>query len=392
MFQRTTTPADIAVAVNCVAHDRRSLCKLVIAVLAAITFAACSSADVDEPVAISASTERTTAPAPDTTTPAATPSSTAQVPTTARPAPPSPTSPVATPVESSMTTVTTMTPVTTVTPPPASEGIRFLEPMFEVDVQRDVLYGTAPMPDGSGGMVDLLLDVYTPAGDTEPNRPAFIFSHGGGFSAGNKEGGADWATRMAELGYVAASIDYRLGPLTEIAAPLDEQEQAQIDRARNDLQAAVRWFKANATGLGIDPNRIGLGGHSAGAMMSAGATVRWSDPATGSNPEFSAAVCGAVSIAGALNPAYVDPGDAGVIFHHGTLDQTVPYAAAVAARDALLNSGLPVEWHEYEGEDHNLSDASQATIETTSIQWLYEHVATAPYPCSPAVAAGVRVR
>ena len=100
-------------------------------------------------------------------------------------------------------------------------------------------------------------------------------------------------------------------------------------------------------------------------------------------------MCGAVSIAGTINPAFVDPGDAGVIFHHGTLDDTVPFAFAVASRDALLNAGLPVEWHEYPGEGHVFSTASQAIIETTSIQWLYEHVATAPYPCSPAVAAGV---
>ena len=261
-------------------------------------------------------------------------------------------------------------------------------------MQRDVLYGTASMPDGSGGVVELRMDVYTPRGDTESNRPVFIYSHGGGFADGDKSEGIEWATRMAELGYVAASIDYRLGPLTSLTPPFDEQEQAQIDRARNDLQAAVRWFKANATVLGIDPDRIGVGGYSAGAIMSAGAAIRSNDPesrppATGSNPEFSSAVCGAVSIAGAINPAFVDPGDAGVIFHHGTLDDTVPFAFAVASRDALLNAGLPVEWHEYPGEGHGFSTASQAIIETTSIQWLYEHVATAPYPCSPAVAAGV---
>jgi dipeptidyl aminopeptidase/acylaminoacyl peptidase len=78
-----------------------------------------------------------------------------------------------------------------------------------------------------------------------------------------------------------------------------------------------------------------------------------------------------------------------VIFHHGTLDRTVPFAFAVAARDAMLDAGLPVEWHEYPGEGHGFSSDSLAIIETTSVQWLYEHVATAPYPCSAAVAGGV---
>jgi acetyl esterase/lipase len=355
-----------------------------VVVVAAMSIAACSSGDSDESVAVSASSEPTTAPPASSTaiTVEVTAPGTSQSPPAAPTSSAPPTSQEAAPVgESSTTTVSTS---------PARSGIRYLDPIFEVDVERDVLYGTAPTPDGSGGVVELRLDVYTPVEDVETDRPVFIYSHGGSFVAGDKREGTEWATRMAELGYVAASIDYRLGPLS-VTAPIDEQEQAQIDRARNDLQAAVRWFKANATVLGIDPDRIGLGGYSAGAIMSAGATARWDDPVTGSNPEYSSAVCGAMSIAGTLNPAYVDPGDAGVIFHHGTLDDTVPFGLAVAARDAMLNAGLPVEWHEYPGEGHGFSTDAQAIIETTSIQWLYEHVATAPHPCSPAVAAGPQV-
>lgn len=368
-------------AVNRVGDVQRALRIVAVVVVAAMAIAACASDDADEPATVSAPAEPTTGPPLSATPPTleATPVSTPQGPTTAPPSTTRPTSLEATPVDPSSTTMVSTT--------AASAGIRYLDPTFEVDVQRDVLYGTAPMPDGSGGVVELRMDVYTPRGDTELNRPVFIYSHGAG---ADKSQGIDWATRMAELGYVAASIDYRLGPLPVLTPPLDEQEQAQIDRARNDLQAAVRWFKANATALGIDPDRIGVGGYSAGAIMSAGAAIRSNDPeSTASNPEFSSAVCGAVSIAGAINPAFVDPGDAGVIFHHGTLDDIVPFAFAVASRDALLNAGLPVEWHEYPGEGHTFSTASVAIIETTSIQWLYEHVATAPYPCSPAVAAGV---
>ena len=321
-------------AVNRDSDMRRTFRIVAVVVLAAMAIAACSSDDSDEPATVSAPAEPTTGPSVSATPPTfeATPVSTSQGPTTAPPSTATPTSLEATPVDPSSTTTGSTT--------AASAGIRYLDPTFEVDVQRDVLYGTASMPDGSGGVVELLLDLYTPRGDTESNRPVFIYSHGGGFVDGDKSEGIEWATRMAELGYVAASIDYRLGPLTSLTFPFDEQEQAQIDRARNDLQAAVRWFKANATVLGIDPDRIGVGGYSAGAIMSAGAAIRSNDPesqppaATGSNPEFSSAVCGAVSIAGAINPAFVDPDDAGVIFHHGTLDDTVPIAFAVASRDA----------------------------------------------------------
>jgi acetyl esterase/lipase len=372
---------DTATAVNCIPDVRRHLANLTVAVVAAMAIAACSSGPPDETGRVIASTESTTAPPPNATatTPEVTPITTSQTSTTAPPSTASPTSPETTPVDQISTTAATEQ---------VSAGIRYLEPAFHVDVQHDVLYGTAPTPDGSNGVVELRLDLYAPRDDTESSRPVFIYSHGGSFVGGDKDEGIEWATRMAELGYVAASINYRLGPLA-VSAPLDQYEQAQIDRARNDLQAAVRWFKANATVLGIDPDRISLGGYSAGAIMSAGATARWNDPVNGSNPEFSSAVCGAMSIAGTLNPAYVDPGDAGVIFHHGTLDDTVPFAYAVAARDALVNAGLPVEWHEYPGEGHGFSGDSLATIETTSVQWLYDHVATAPYPCSPAVAGGV---
>ena len=195
----------------------RTLRSLAVVVVAAMAVAACSSDDSGEPAAVSASAEPTTAP-PSSATPTTlevTPVSTSQGPTTAPPSTATPTSLEAAPVDQSSTTTVSTTTV--------SAGIRYLDPTFQVDVQRDVLYGTASTPDGSGGVVELRLDVYTPRGDTESKRPVFIYSHGGGFAVGDKSEGIEWATRMAELGYVAASIDYRLGPLTNVTAPPDEQ-------------------------------------------------------------------------------------------------------------------------------------------------------------------------
>ena len=151
----------------------RTLRSLAVVVVAAMAVAACFSDDSDEPAAVSAPAEPTTAPPPRATptTLEATPVNTSQGPTTAPPSTATPTSLEATPVEQSSTT--------TVPTKAVSAGIRYLEPTFQVDVQRDVLYGTASMPGGSGGVVELRLDVYTPRGDTESKRPVFIYSHSG---------------------------------------------------------------------------------------------------------------------------------------------------------------------------------------------------------------------
>src|SRR5688500_4724612 len=230
---------------------------------------------------------------------------------------------------------------------------RYLDPMFDVDVQRDVVYGTAAAPDGSGTIVPLTLDVYTPRNDTDRNRAVFIYAHGGAFIVGDKRDGdpTGWATRMAQRGYVAMSINYRLGP-NVVTPPVDDADRAQIDRARFDMQTAVRWVRANATSLGIDPDRIAVAGASAGAITALGVALNSNSndsiPAiAGSHGEFSSSVCGAVSISGANDPTAADAGDAGAVFFHGTKDDLVPYSLAVATRDAMLAAGLPVDWHEY---------------------------------------------
>jgi acetyl esterase/lipase len=278
-----------------------------------------------------------------------------------------------------------------------SAATRYLDPTFEVDVQRNVVYSVLPATAGSGAAT-LTLDLYSPRGDTETNRPVFIYAHGGSFLFGDKADGdpVGWANRMAQRGYVAASINYRLGPAL-VTPPLDAAERAQIDRARFDMQSAVIWFKANSLELGVDPNRIAVAGTSAGAITALGVALGSNspdpDPALlAPTPEL-AAVCGAVSIAGANDPVVADPGDAFAIFHHGTEDGIVPFELAVATRNAMTAAGLAVEWHEYAGEGHSntFSPTTVSTIRSTTIRWLYDRVATAASPCSPAVANVPRV-
>ncbi len=266
---------------------------------------------------------------------------------------------------------------------PAVAATRYLDPVFAVGVQRDVVYGTARRWDGA--TVTLLLDLYTPRNDTATDRPVFVFAHGGAFVAGSKEEATQWPIRMAQRGYVAASINYRLGPVL-VTAPVDTpEERAAVDDARADMQAAVRWFRANAEVLRIDPERIAVGGFSAGAITALGVALGADDPLPGDHEDQPSGVCTAVSIAGANDVLAAGPDDAGAILHHGGLDGVVPVASARATADAMAAAGLPVLWNELAGEGHAFSSSANAAIVGPTVQWLYDRVATAPYPCSAAV-------
>ncbi len=274
-------------------------------------------------------------------------------------------------------------PVVAHRPQAAHASTPFIDPTFNVDVQRDIAYGSAVNVDGVD--VTLTLDIYTPRGDPSTKRPVFVFAHGGFFAFGDKSEGAGWGNRLAQRGYVVVSINYRLSS-TLVVAPVDsDRELQEINDARDDMQTAVRWVRVNSTSLRIDPDRIAVGGTSAGAVTALGVAVNNDDPEVAQYPGVSSAVCTAVSYAGANDPVAVDYGDAGAIFHHGSLDTIVPYDLAVQTRDAMIAAGLPVQWNEYTGDGHSLSADNQTLANARTIQWLADRVAKAPYPCSPAV-------
>jgi acetyl esterase/lipase len=87
--------------------------------------------------------------------------------------------------------------------------------------------------------------------------PLILFVHGGGWKTGDKGNttGTHKVTHLLGAGYAFASINYRLVP------------RATVEQQAADVAAAVAWARTNAGRLGIDPSRIILMGHSAGAHL-----------------------------------------------------------------------------------------------------------------------------
>jgi acetyl esterase/lipase len=239
---------------------------------------------------------------------------------------------------------------------------RYLDELFSVVVEEDIEYGTAPALEGAQP-TSLTLDLYRPEADAATLRPAIIWVHGGGFAKGDKgdKPAAFMSEQFAKMGYVAASINYRLldgGGCSAANGVSPDCFRAGVEAVR-DAQAAVRWLRANAPRYGIDVERIAIAGESAGGIVAAGVGVS-SDLATdGSNPGYSSAVRAWISISGGLpGGIFVDSSDAAGLLFAGTDDNVVPYQWSVETADAMAAAGVPavletlpdaghVPWREY---------------------------------------------
>ncbi len=255
-----------------------------------------------------------------------------------------------------------------------------------VRIENDVVYGNA-------GGEQLLLNLARPAGDGP--FPAVLCIHGGGFRAGTRQGYDAQIRRLAEKGYVAATVTYRLAPKHPFPA------------AVHDVKAAVRWLRANAGKYRIRPDRIGAMGGSAGGHLAQvlGVTAAVSEfEGDGGNAGQSSAVHCVVNYYGpsdftqsygksvdahevlplflggnleterarhirASPLNWVTPAAAPTLCIHGTDDKYVAYEQAVWLVNRLLSCGveaqlvtLPGAGHGFRGEDVAKAEAAMMTF------------------------------
>ena len=257
----------------------------------------------------------------------------------------------------------------------------------DVTVVRDVVFGT-------GGGRDLKMHIVLPAESDRQLRPAFVWIHGGGWQSGSKEGGLAQVIPLVRSGFVGATIEYRLTG----EAPFP----AQIE----DCKCAIRFLKAHAQKYGIDPNRVAVGGSSAGGHLVALLGTSGGEKSLEGNggwPDQSSRVHAVLDLYGPtdfrafvttsgyerhnqdgspeskllgggevlsspdqiriVNPiTYVDSDDPPFLIIHGSNDRTVPLNQSTLLHDALKKAGVSAQLKIIEGGGHGGPEFSTEEI------------------------------
>ena len=138
------------------------------------------------------------------------------------------------------------------------------------------------------------MTLYLPTPPATQPRPAVLLIHGGGWTLGTRNQLAWYGRRLADNGYVAASINYRMMPKYPFPACV------------HDCKAAVRWLRQHADELNLDPGRIAALGNSAGGHLAAMlATTEPADKLEGdANPGYSSEIQAAVVLYGVTDLSY----------------------------------------------------------------------------------------
>ncbi len=221
---------------------------------------------------------------------------------------------------------------------------------------------------GTGGGRELRCDIYEPPASVK-NGIGVLLIHGGGWSSGDRSQLKGYGVLLGRRGYTCIASEYRL--TGEALWP------AQIE----DVKCAVRYVRANASSLGIDPDRLVISGNSAGGHLSlmAGGTGAPEFEGTGGNEGVSSSVSAVISfypptgldkrswggmpslfgpgaavetMKGASPLEYASASFPPTLLIQGNADDVVPATEATAMYDALHAAGVPVELHMFANQPH----------------------------------------
>ncbi len=262
---------------------------------------------------------------------------------------------------------------------PASAPARRAQPALRPQGQAAIPPGVKALRDleyARVGHRPLLLDLYLPEAATG-KLPVVVWIHGGGWRAGSKERcPAVW---MVPRGYAVASVGYRLSGEAKFPAQIE------------DCKAAIRFLRAGAAKYGLDPDRIGAwgasaGGHLAALLGTAGEAKELEGPS--GEPRVSSrvqAVCdwfgpadlSRLGTPGARSPvtlllgglpdenvqlarmaspiSYVSKDDPPFLIMHGDRDRLVPLSQSQLLHEALKKAGVESTWHVVQGAGHGFA-------------------------------------
>jgi acetyl esterase/lipase len=226
--------------------------------------------------------------------------------------------------------------------PPAVQATsgRYLNRIFaNYTVAWGVVYGSV---DNAGVAESLKLDLYQPAGDFKLKRPMVVYEHGGLCAPTvDKAHPQDKVvvSDLAQRGFVAVSIN-----------PRKNCTQAQ---AGDDMQAAVRWARANRYALRIDPAQIVVLGSSSGGVAAMDATFYPEDPGDSGHARYSSRVAAGVAIGGyQADPTKIGAGDPPIGLIHALDDTTVPIATSAATCKETREQGNVCEFFIHQSGGH----------------------------------------
>lgn len=246
----------------------------------------------------------------------------------------------------------------------------------DVIIHRNVDYASIPHD-------KLAMDIVRPK--APGHYPAIVMIHGGGFSSGKRDSYLPMAIRLAQNGYVAATVSYRLTPMFQFPLPL------------HDVKSAVRFLRAKAADYSIDPAHLGAIGVSAGATWAQFLAVSRGIPqleGNGPHKDQSSSVDCAVSFYGrsdlrrayegsrnaatALPPlvggdrqhaldmhlrasplSWINPDSAPILAIHGTRDLNVPFEQSLFLIERLKSVGVDAELETIAEAGHGFKGADE---------------------------------